>query len=90
MRFLLPIFVFMNLPNSTAKNMLKIAEVKLSSCGLEVADFSKNCVCRIAAAKQHFFKKFGIGIADVLPPSCEIAIADSKKKARVPTSDNKG
>jgi hypothetical protein len=30
---------------STAKNMLKIAEVKLSRCGLEVADFIKNCNC---------------------------------------------
>jgi hypothetical protein len=31
-----------------AKNMPKIAEVKLSSCGLEVADFRKNCDCGIA------------------------------------------
>jgi hypothetical protein len=28
-----------------AKNMPKIAEVKLSRCGLEVADFRKNCDC---------------------------------------------
>jgi hypothetical protein len=26
----------------------KIAEVKLSNCGLEVADFRKNCDCGIA------------------------------------------
>jgi hypothetical protein len=31
-----------------AQNMLKIAEVKLSSCGLEVADLGKNCDCGIA------------------------------------------
>jgi hypothetical protein len=33
----------------------------------------------IAAAEQHFFKKFGIAIAQVLPSRCGIAIADFKK-----------
>jgi hypothetical protein len=33
---------------STAQNMPKIAEVKFSSCGLEVADLGKNCDCGIA------------------------------------------
>jgi hypothetical protein len=33
---------------SAAKNMLEIAEVKLSSCGHEVADFRKNCGCGVA------------------------------------------
>jgi hypothetical protein len=47
----------MNLPDSMAKNMPKIAEVKFSSCGLEVADFRKNCDCGIAVAEQHFFQK---------------------------------
>ncbi len=42
---------------STAKNMMKIAEMKLSSCGLEVADFRKNCYCEVAVAEQHFLKK---------------------------------
>jgi hypothetical protein len=56
--------------------MPKIAELKLSSCGLEVADFRKNCDCEIAVAEQHFFKSGGIAIAVVLPSSCEIAIAD--------------
>jgi hypothetical protein len=67
--------------------MPKIAEVKFSSCGLEVADFGKNCDCGIAVAEEHFFKSCGIAIAEVLPSSCGIAIADSKKKLRVPTSD---
>jgi hypothetical protein len=49
--------------------MLKIPEVKVSSCGLEVADLRKNCDC-------------GIAIAEVLSSSCGIAIADSKKVAR--------
>jgi hypothetical protein len=33
---------------SAAKKLPKIAEVKLSNCGLEVADFRKNCDCGIA------------------------------------------
>ncbi len=69
---------------SAAKKLPKNAEVKLSSCGLEVADFRKNCDCDcgVAAAEQHFFKKCEIVIAEVLPASCGIAIADSKKVAR--------
>jgi hypothetical protein len=64
----------MNRPNSTAEDVLKIAELKLSSCGLEVADFRKNCDCGIA--EQDLFKSCGIAIAEVLPSSCGIAIAD--------------
>jgi hypothetical protein len=48
--------------------MLKIAEVKLSSCGLEVADFRKNCHCGVAVEEQLrsniSFKSSGIAIAD--------------------------
>jgi hypothetical protein len=40
-----------------AKNMPKIAEVKLSTCGLEAADFRKNCYCEIVVAEQRSFKK---------------------------------
>jgi hypothetical protein len=47
-----------------AKYMPKIAEMKLSSCGLDVADFRKNCDCGVAVAEQHFFKCCGIVIAD--------------------------
>ncbi len=53
-------FFFMNQPDFMAKNMKKIAEVKFSSCGLEVADFRKQLRlrnCRVAVAKQHFCKK---------------------------------
>jgi ATP phosphoribosyltransferase len=49
----------MNRPDSTAKNVPKIAELKLSSCGLEVATPEK-----IAIAEQHFFKSCGLAIAD--------------------------
>jgi hypothetical protein len=60
--------------------MPKIAELKRSSCELEVADFRKNGNCGIAVAEQHFLKSCGLAIAEVLPSSCGIAIADSKKK----------
>jgi hypothetical protein len=59
---------------SKTKNMPKIAEVKLSSCGLEVAGFRKNCDCGVAVAEQHFFKKL---------QNCDCGL---KKKLRVPTS----
>jgi hypothetical protein len=61
-----------------------IAEVKLSSCGLEVAVFRKNCDCEIADLRLRSsisFKSCGIAIAEMLPSSCGIAIASSKKVA---------
>jgi hypothetical protein len=67
---------------STAENMSKIAEMKLSSCGLEVADFRKICDWGIAELRLRIniaLKSCGIAIAEVLPSSCGIAIADSKK-----------
>jgi hypothetical protein len=48
MIFFTPDFFPMNRPDSTAKNVPKIAELKLSSCGLEVADFRINCDCGLA------------------------------------------
>jgi hypothetical protein len=74
----------MNTPDSMAKNMPKIAEVKLSSCGFKVAYLKKNCDCGIAVAEQHFFKSCGIAIAEGLPSSCGIAVADSKKGCACP------
>jgi hypothetical protein len=53
MRFFTSDFFFMNQPDSTAKNMPKIAEVKLSSCGFEVADFRKSCDCGIVELWLH-------------------------------------
>jgi hypothetical protein len=76
MRFFTSDFFPMNRPNSTAENVPNIAELKLSSCGLEVADFRKNCDCEIAVVEQHLFKSCRIAIAEVLPSSCGIAIAD--------------
>jgi hypothetical protein len=54
--------------------MPKIAEVKLSSCGLRKKLRLRNC--GVAVAEQHFLKKCGIAIAEVLPSSCGIAVAD--------------
>jgi hypothetical protein len=71
-----------------AKNMPKITEVKFSSCRLEVLDFRKNCNCGIAVAEQDFFKSCEIAIAEVLPSSCGIAIADSKKICACPPLDS--
>jgi hypothetical protein len=74
----------MNRLDSTAKNMPKIAEVKLSSCGFKVVDFRKNCDFGIAVAEQHFFKSCGIVIVEVLPSSCGIAIVYSKNSCACP------
>jgi hypothetical protein len=67
--------------------MPEIAEVKLSSCGLEVADFRINCdcgICGVAVVEQHSFKSCGVAIVKVLPSSGGIAIADSKKNCVCP------
>jgi hypothetical protein len=62
----------MNRPDSTAKNMPKIAELNLSSCGLEVADLRKNCDCGIAELR----------LQSNISSNCGVAMADSKKVAR--------
>jgi hypothetical protein len=67
--------------------MPKIVEVKLSSCGLEVAGFRKNNGCGIAELwlrSNISLKNCGIAIAEVLPSSCGIVIADSKKGCACP------
>jgi hypothetical protein len=58
--------------------MPKIAEVKLSSCGLEVADFRKIAIAELwcCGCQATFFLSCGIAIAEVLPSSCRIAIAE--------------
>jgi hypothetical protein len=69
--------------------MSKIAEMKLSSCGLEVADFRKICDCGIAELRINIaLKSCGIAIAEVLPSNCGIAIADSKKSCACPALVN--
>jgi hypothetical protein len=65
------------------KNIRKIAEVKLSNCKLEVEDFSKIAIAEFRLRSNISLKNCGIAIAEVLPSSCGIAIADTKK-LRVP------
>jgi hypothetical protein len=76
----------MNQPDSTAKKMLKIVEVKLSSCGFKVVDFRKNCDCGIA--ELQFRSNISQKVAELRLRNCDcgIAIVDSKKKLPVPTS----
>jgi hypothetical protein len=57
--------------------MPKIAEVKLSSCRLEVVDLRKICNCGIAELRLQSnisLQSYGIAIAEVLPSSCRIAL----------------
>ncbi len=68
------------------KNIQKIAEVKLSSCRFEVADFIKNCDCGIAVAEQHVFKKLLNCICKSASFKLRNCDGGLKKKLRVPTS----
>jgi hypothetical protein len=77
----------MNPDQIPRSDMPKIAEMKLSSCGIEVADIRKNCDCGIAELllrSNIALKSCGIAIAEVFPSSCGIAIADSKKSCACP------
>jgi hypothetical protein len=67
---------------STAENMSKIAQMKLSSCGLEVADFRKICDCGIAELRINIALK-SCGGASFKLRNCECGL---KKKLRVPSS----
>jgi hypothetical protein len=71
----------MNKPDSMAKNMPKIAEVKLSSCGFKVADFKKNCNCGVAVAKQHFFKVAELRLRKCFLQVAELRLRTQKKVA---------
>jgi hypothetical protein len=65
--------------------MPKIAELKLSSYELEVADFRKNCgIAELRLRSSISLKSCGIAIAEALPSSCGIALADSKKSCACP------
>jgi hypothetical protein len=85
-----PINLFMNKLDSLAKNMPKIAEVKLSSCGFKVADFKKNCDCGIA--ELHLRSNISKKVAELRWRKCFLQVAklrlQTQKKSRVPTSAN--
>jgi hypothetical protein len=75
----------MNKPDSMAKNMPKIAEVKLSGCGFEVADLKKKLqlrTCGVAFAEQHFVKSCGIAIAELRLRKCFLQVAELRLRTQ--------
>jgi hypothetical protein len=52
------------------KICLKFAEMKLSRCGLEVADIRKIAIAELRLQSNISFKSCGIAIAEVLPAIC--------------------
>jgi hypothetical protein len=79
----------MNRPDPTAKNMLKIAELKLPSCGLEVADFRQNCDCGIAELQLR--SNNSLKVAELRLRKCFLYVGElrlrTKKKVARATSD---
>jgi hypothetical protein len=68
--------------------MPEIAKVKLSSCGLEVVDFRKNCDCGIAELRLR--SNILLNIAELRLRKFFLQVAELRlrtpKKLRVPTS----
>jgi hypothetical protein len=80
MRFFTSNFFPMNWPDSTAKNMPKIAELKLSSCGLEVADFRKNCDCEIA--ELQLGSNISLKVAELRLRKCFLQVAELRLRTQ--------
>jgi hypothetical protein len=74
MRFCTSDFFPMNGPNSTAENVPKIAELKLSSCGLEVVNFRKNCDCGIAELRLR--SNISLKVAELRLRKCFLQVAE--------------
>jgi hypothetical protein len=70
----------MNQPNSTAENVPKIAELKLLSCGLEVADFRKNCDCGIAELRLR--SNISLKFAELRLRKCFLQVADLRLRTQ--------
>jgi hypothetical protein len=56
------------------KNMPKIAELILSSCGLEVADFIKNSDCGIAELR--LLSNISLKVAELRLRKCFLQVAE--------------
>jgi hypothetical protein len=72
---------------STVKNILKIAKVKLSSCGLQKIVIAE---LQVSVAEQHFFKMLrncDCGSASFKLQNCDCGL---KKKLGAPTSAKRG
>jgi hypothetical protein len=70
----------MNRPDSTAENVSKIAELKLSSCGLEVADFIKNCDCGIAELRLR--SNISLKVAELRLRMCFLQVAELRLRTQ--------
>jgi hypothetical protein len=66
----------MNRPDSMTKNVPKIAELKLSSCGLEVADFRKNYDCGIAELRLR--SNISLKVAELRLRKCFLQVAEMR------------
>ncbi len=60
--------------------MPKIAEVKLSSCGLEVADLGKNCDCGIAELRLR--SNISIKVAELRLRKCFVQVAELRLRTQ--------
>jgi hypothetical protein len=67
----------MNRPDFTAKNAPKIAEVKLSSCGLELADSKK-----IAIAELRSRSNISLKVAELRLQKCLLLVAELRLRTQ--------
>jgi hypothetical protein len=70
----------MNRPDFTAKNAPKIAEEKLSSCGLKVADSKKNCDCGIAELRLR--SNISLNVAELRLRKCFLLVAELRLRTQ--------
>jgi hypothetical protein len=70
----------MNRPDFMAKNAPKIAEVKLSSCGLEVADSKQNCDCGIAELRLR--SNISLKVAELRLQKCFLLVAELRLRTQ--------
>jgi hypothetical protein len=70
----------MNKPDSMAKIMPKIAEVKLSSCGFKVANFKKNCDSGIAELRLR--TNFSLKVAELRLRKCFLQVAELRLRTQ--------
>jgi hypothetical protein len=67
----------MNRPDSTAENVSKIAELKLSSCGLEFAVFRK-----IAIAELRLRSNISLKVAELRLRMCFLQVAELRLRTQ--------
>ncbi len=60
--------------------MPKIAEVKVSSCGLEVADFGKNCDCETAELRLR--SNISLKVAELRLRKCFLQVAELRLRTQ--------